>query len=250
MVDIKNMERLPPGVQKTYEPFVKGILELHQDNVRSVFIYGSATGQNYTPKTSDINSAVIFKELSFDTFQKSLDFIQRHRGKRISAPLFLTYEYILSSLDVFPIEFLDMQENHILVYGEDLLVSLIIHGEHIRLFCEQQIKGKLIRIRQAYLEIGRRPQGIEALLKDSLNSLIPIFRNLLRLMKRAQPVDKEQVLSETCVCFDLDADVFLTIYRDKRNDERIGKQAVGVYFQRYIEQLEHLSIKIDRLERV
>jgi len=250
MENVKNLDQLPNPVQKVFYPFLEGILDLHQKNIRSVIIYGSATGQNYSSRTSDINSAVIFKELRFDTFQKTLTLVRRYRRKRVSAPLFLTHEYILSSLDVFPIEFLEMKENHILLYGEDLLNSLNIQGEHIRLFCEQQIKGKLIRIRQAYLDVGQHPRGMEALLKEALGTLIPVFRNLLRLTSRALPQDKEQVLKDVCVCFGLDAEVFLTIYRDKHNDDRIGNQAVEVYLERFIEQLGNLSNKIDRLGQV
>ena len=171
-------------------PYFKEFLAIHQDNVISIAIYGSASGGDYLPKFSDINSLVIFRQFEFSQLKKSLGVIARGISKKITAPLVLTREDIRSSVDIFPIEFWDMKENHVLIYGEDVLTSLDIPQKYLRLFCEQQIKGKLIRIRQAYLEAGRTYKGKESLLKDSLTTLMPIFRVLIRLKGRVPPINK------------------------------------------------------------
>ena len=160
---------LLPDVEKKFIPYLKKMIEIHQGNLISVSLYGSATGHNYFPKGSDINSVFIFKTLNFITFQKSLKVVQRGLAQKIAAPLFLSQEYIQSSLDVFPIEFWDMKENHVVLFGEDILAQLQIKGEYLRLFCEQQIRGKLLRIRQAYLNVGLDRRKIRGLLKESLN---------------------------------------------------------------------------------
>ncbi|MDP8253336.1 MAG: hypothetical protein P9X27_02945 [Candidatus Kaelpia aquatica] len=242
-----NEKKLDIEVQKKFIPYLKTISEIHGDNLISVFIYGSAAGGDYIPKVSDINSVFIFKDLKFSIFKSSLNTISKGIFKKIAAPLFLTKEYINSSLDVFPIEFLDMKENHVLLYGEDVLSELEIKGEHIRLFCEQQIKGKLIRIRQAYLEVGLKTKGLEVLLKESLNSLIPIFRNLIRLREEQPPIEKMDVIGKFCQIFGLDENVFLPIYKDSTNDEKIAKQDVVVFLEKYLNQIEKLADIIDKL---
>ena len=60
---IINAEKLPPGVQNKFIPYLKTMTDLHKNNLISVFIYGSATGKNYIPKISDINSVFILKIL-------------------------------------------------------------------------------------------------------------------------------------------------------------------------------------------
>ncbi|MCQ9205678.1 MAG: hypothetical protein NG737_05135 [Omnitrophica bacterium] len=244
---IINEEKLPIEVQKKFSPYLKTMFNIHGDNLISVFVYGSAAGENYIPKVSDINSAFVFKALKFSTFKSSLNVISKGIFKKIAAPLFLTKGYISSSLDVFPIEFLDMKENHILLYGEHILSGLEIKGEHIRLFCEQQIKGKLIRIRQAYLEIGLKKKGLEALLKESLNSLIPIFRNLIRLKGKQPSVNKTEIIKQLCQMFELDENVFLPIYKDSTNDEKIANQEVVVFLEKYLIQIEKLAGVVDEL---
>ena len=244
---IINGEKLHIEVQKKFIPYLMTMSGIHGDNLISVFVYGSAAGENYIPKISDINSVFVFKDLKFSIFKSSLKMVSSGIFKKIAAPLFLTKDYINSSLDVFPIEFLDMKENHILLYGEDVLSGLEIKGEHIRLFCEQQIKGKLIRIRQAYLEIGQKRKGMETLLKESLGSLIPIFRNLIRLKGKQPPINKIETIRQFCQMFGLEENVFLPIYKDSTNDEKIANQEVVIFLERYLSQIEKLSGMIDKL---
>ena len=247
MKELKNLDKLQAQARKIIEPYLNELLKIHQDNLVSIFVCGGAAGTDYVPKVSNITLLVILEKLEFQDLQKSLKLVSKGINKKISAPLFLTRKHMETSTDVFPVEFLEMKENHLLLYGEDLLSSLQINPANIRLFCEEQIKGKLIRIRQAYLEIGLKRKGIEALLKESLASLTPIFRNLIRIKDKVPPVKKEEIYAQLSAEFDLDRDVFLAILRDIKNDEKIDAQDVEVFFERYITQIQKLAIAVDQL---
>ncbi|TRZ48975.1 MAG: hypothetical protein D4S01_09470 [Dehalococcoidia bacterium] len=247
MENLKNLGRLDPQARKIIEPYLNELLKIHQDNIVSIFVCGSAAEADYIHKLSNINLFVILEKLGFQDLKKSLKNISKGINKKIAAPLFLTRKHVETSTDVFPIEFLEMKENHLLLYGEDLLSPLEIDPANIRLFCEEQIKGKLIRIRQAYLEIGLKRKGIEALLKESLSSLTPVFRNLIRLKGKTPPLKREQIYNQLCVEFNLDKDVFLEILRDTTNDEKIAGQDVETTFERYIAQIQKLAVAVDQL---
>jgi len=246
-MEFQNTSLLPVEVQRHLPAFLCDLAALYQDQIVSVAVYGSAAGQNFIPGVSDINTLIVVREISADLLQKSLRPVARARRRRIAAPLILTRRHILSSLDVFPIEFLDMKERHVLIYGEDLLSELEIRAEHARLFCEQQIKGRLIRIRQAYLEAGLKRKGIEALLKDSLASLFPVFRRMVLLKGADAPDDKAALLQTLGDVFSVDTAEMVAIWRDRRNDERIAGRDVREVFSRYIIQLEALATIADRL---
>jgi len=234
-------------VKKIIEPYLKNLVNVHKGNIVSINLYGSATGGDFLHKKSDINLMVILKHLGLSDLKKSLRFVSSGIKKKISAPLFLTLEHIQTSQDVFPIEFLEMKENYLCLYGEDILSGLNIKSDYIRLFCEEQIKGKLIRVRQAYLEIGLRKKGIEALMKESMYSLIPIFRNLLRLKGAVPPIGKENILTAVSDKFELEKGVFTAILKDKKNDEKIAGKDIEVYFEKYLNQIQKLAITVDRL---
>ncbi|MBL7092114.1 MAG: hypothetical protein ISS24_01775 [Candidatus Omnitrophica bacterium] len=262
MENLKNLDKLDIRAKKAIELYLRELLKIHQDNIVSIFLCGQATGRDYVHKVSNINLFVVLEKLEFQDLQKSLKLVSRGINKKIAAPLFLTRKHMESSTDVFPIEFLEMKESHLLLYGEDLLGPLEINPANIRLFCEEQIKGKLIRIRQAYLEIGLKRKGIEALLKESLTSLTPVFRNLIRLSTgidppnsfkgrvlkgKTPPVEKQEIYIQVCTEFDLDGNVFLAILRDTKNDEKIDAQDAEVFFERYIAQIQKLAIAVDQL---
>lgn len=249
MSPIINIEMLPEEIRRKVHKYLTKLIKLHGNNIVSTFIYGSATGRNYISGKSDVNMVVILKELTFADLKKSLKLVSWGISKRIAAPLMLTVRHIQTSTDVFPVEFLEMKDNNYLLYGQDLLKNLPVEESNIRLQCEQQLKGKLIRIREAYLEIGLRRKGIVSLLKESLNSLFPIFRGLLRV-KTAQssPTDKEEIIDSLVKNFGIDPGVFLAILRDKKDDNKIDSQDAEPFFEKYIQEIQKLAIASDELK--
>ena len=61
-----------------------------------------------------------------------------------------TKQEIISSCDVFPITFLDMQRRHRLLYGDDVLEALDVGRDHLRLRCEQELKNLQLRMQNQF----------------------------------------------------------------------------------------------------
>ena len=112
MTALKNIDQLPPAIRPAVVSYLEEMLSLHEGNLLSVFLYGSAAGANYVPKHSDINLCFIFKKLDFEVLEESLKSAAKGAKKKITAPLFFTKEMIVASSDVFPVEFLEMKEHH------------------------------------------------------------------------------------------------------------------------------------------
>lgn len=235
------LEGVKPELKTVIQSYLEKFLEIHKENIVSIVLYGSATGKYFIPKKSDINLAIVFRDLGFKQLEDSLKLVNIGMSKRISAPLLLSLSHIESSKDTFPVEFIEIKENHILLYGSDVFSGLKIDETNITLFCKREIEGRLIRLRQAYLEVGLRRKGVEALMKDSMNSLIPVFRALLRSKMKNPPLDKEDILKEFCGHYSLSPDIFSAILRDRMNDEKIRGEAVEVFFEKYLEEIEKIS---------
>jgi len=234
------LEGVKPEVRDIIKPYLSKLLNLHGENIVSIVLYGSATGRYFVPGKSDVNLAVIFNALGFKQLKDLLKLINYGITKRITAPLFLSLSHIESSKDAFPMEFIEIKENNILLYGRDVFSGLKIDETNLQLFCRREIEGKIIRLRQAFLEIGLKRKGVEALMKESMYSLIPSFRALLRAKMQVPPVDKEQILIEFCNHAGLSKDVFIAILKDRLGDEKIKGKDAEVYFERYLKELEKL----------
>lgn len=235
------LDGVRPELKTVIQPYLAKLLEIHKENIISIVLYGSAIGKYFIPGRSDINLAVVFRDLGLKQMKDSLQVINSGRSKRITAPLLLSLSHIESAKDTFPVEFIEIKENNVLLYGKDIFSGLKIDETNIRLFCKRDVEGKLIRLRQAYLEIGLRRKGVERLMKESLNSLIPVFRALLRLRVQNPPIDKEKALIEFCNHYGLAKDVFIAILRDRMNDEKIKGEDVEVFFEKYLKEIEKIS---------
>ena len=248
VMDIKDMDRLPAEAGKVLRPFISFLLEALGPGVISVMAYGSVTGPDYSPKTSDINTAVVLKDASIDRLKPLLRTIRSNRRRGLTAPLFMTPSYINMSLDTFPMEFMMMKNTRRVLYGEDVLADLAFEREDLRRECEYQLKGKLLTIRQAYLERGTSRRGLEDLIKRSLRSLIPVFQAMLNVKTgNPPPLKKEAVMAGMAEEFDIDVRAFLEVFRDKKTDGRIAGKSAEIFLEEFLAQLERLSEIIDKL---
>ena len=121
----------------------------------SLIVYGSAAGDEFDPKSSDINLLIVLKNVGLELLGKSRPIQEKWRKKRFARPLFMDREYIERSLDSFPIEFLNMKESYKVLYGEDVLAGLRIDPSDLRLQIEREMKGKWFHLLQGWLDAGR-----------------------------------------------------------------------------------------------
>lgn len=247
-MSIRNIEKLSPQAGKTIKPFIEGLLDIYGDQIRSIFAYGSATGSDYVPGVSDINLAVIMDKVLIDGLKPALDLVKKGMKKKIVAPLFLTPDYIERSMDTFPMEFLEMKDSRQVLFGEDLLENIRAEKEDIRRECEYQLKGKLLTIRQAYLEQAMNRKGMETLIKRSVKALMPVFRGVLRIKDHEDiPMSKEAVIEKMGDELGIDVSSFAEVLQDKKLDGKIGGRSSEAFLEDLLVQIEKLSEIVDGL---
>lgn len=242
---LKNFEKLKPEVSKLLEPYVRDLVALLGEDVLSVIVFGSATGPDFIPGRSNVNLAIVVKDTDLPLLRKCLKHVAAGFKKGIVAPLFLTQEYISTSSDVFPIEFLDIRETGVVLLGEDPLANIKLSAAALRLECEQQLKGSLLRIRQAYLELGLAKQGLERVLGESLTSLIPVFRAMLVLKGVGTIRGKKEILLSVCEAFGVSAEAFTTILQLKREKKHVSPEVGEKLLGEYMRNVREMARLID-----
>ena len=244
---LKNIHELPLSVQTLMADYTGKLLEDLGDNVLAVLVYGSAAGINYIPGISNVNIAVILKDLDFRALKQSLAAVRWARRHKMAAPLYLSKEYILNSLDVFPLEFSEIKQQNIVVFGEDIFTDLDIPVKDVRLLCEQQVKGKLLHLRQAYLTLEANAAALKSVLAAALTDLVPVFRQLI-ILKAQEPLEqKDKMLEQFAGIFSLDHAPFVAVYQDKSKKNLISPNQLEAHYQNFLNQLEVLSRHLDSL---
>lgn len=250
MRELINLENLPIVVKKSVALYAFELIQIYPNNLKSIAVYGSATqSEDFSQKRSNINLLIILNEITLQELKKAVKLVNGMGRKKKIVPLFLTLTHIYSSTDIFPVEFLEMKENNVVIYGEDVFKDLEIRSENIRLQCEEQIKGKIIRLRQAYLELATKPEAIEKLMVFSLTTLLPIFRNILRIKTAQIPsIKKGQIIDGLAKEYKINTIPLLSILESKSQAKRLPKNNVEPVFEQYLEILQELAIAVDQLK--
>ncbi|MFH1190494.1 MAG: hypothetical protein V1682_07405 [Candidatus Omnitrophota bacterium] len=237
--------KLPAILSARLEEFTKRIADAYGGSLVSIVLYGSASSGEFAENSSNLNVMVVLDDTSLASLSKACRIVNAPRFAMIS-PVFFTEDHIASSLDVFPIEFLDIIENHKVLYGKDTVTHLRVDDKNLRFQCEQELKSKLINIKKLYLKTRNKGE-LESLLFSSFTSALHIMRNLLRLKGRRAPYPKEDILSECEKAFGTDTTVLNKIRWAKNKKMALTRRDIDTLLAGLVKDLEELSSATDRL---
>ncbi|MFC1504832.1 hypothetical protein ACFL6D_05395 [Spirochaetota bacterium] len=186
------MSKIHPDTikEKLYEDF-KGI---YGDALISMFIYGHAAETDYDAGSSIITAAAVLKNASLAEIEKCQKIRNKWLSRKVSVSYFFTMNFIESSLDVFPVEFYNMKEVHIMAGGEDILSGMKIDKEHLRLQCERELRGLVLHMRSQYLEACTKLKKLDTFIKNCLATFNIIFRGLVYLKQDEVPKTLKEII--------------------------------------------------------
>src|SRR5882672_12514892 len=147
----------------------------------SAYLTGSVLSQGFDARHSRVNLAIIARALPIGVLDAVARALPRAARPPHVEPLLLTRGQIEKSLDVFPIEWLEMQERHVLLEGEDVLAGIEVPRTWLRLQCEHELRGKHIQLRQALLVHGADSKELARVLAAAASSYATLYRTLIRL---------------------------------------------------------------------
>jgi len=120
--------------------FVEKLKEIFKDHLKSCILYGSYVKGNYVKDVSDINLIVVVDNLKWKDLEEIKNKLSKYAYKNLIKPYFFSEWFLLSSSDVFPVEWLDIKENHRVIYGDDLTEKINVKSENLRIEIERKIK--------------------------------------------------------------------------------------------------------------
>lgn len=237
--------RLPPKTRSVLEDFIKKLNQIYKDGLVSVVLYGSASSGEFAEKHSNINLMVVLADTTLPSLARARGLVNSARFNSIQ-PMFFTEDYITSSLDIFPIEFLDIAENHAVLYGKDVVKDLKIDTRNLRFQCEQELKSKLLNVKKQYL-LAKNKNEIERLLFKTFTSTLHILRNVLRLKGRAAPYLKEEILCQIGKEFGVDTRVFDEILWAKKKSMSLSYKNIDALLAGLVGELESVVAAVDKM---
>jgi len=233
-------------MDKKIEKFVKEVKTALGENLKSFILYGSAAADDRY-KTSDFNTLIVVKDCDTVTMKSlSLPFKKWIKTGN-PAPLLFTGKRIVNADDIFPIEFLDIKENHIVLAGEDVFKKIKIRTQHLRLEIERELQGSVLRLRQAYILTGGNSRDVIKLIRGSVSTFVVIFKAILRLYGKKVPAKKWDIIMNMPKNFNLNHSIFADALALKEGRETVAD--ANMFFSTYMAEIEKVNLIIDRFKK-
>ena len=213
----------------------------------SAYLTGSVLTQGFDPSASRVNVLVVSRILDTAVLERLSRAIPETTKPPHFEPLFMAKRQIEKSLDVFPIEWLEMQERHLLLEGEDVLAGLEVPRTYLRLQCEHELRGKHIQLRQALLLNRHHPAEMSRVLAAAASSYATLFRTLLRITGEDPPAESARVVERVADVFQLDASSLLIPHMLRYGGRTLKKDEIPPQFRRFVAEIDRLIAAIDEL---
>ena len=114
----------------------------------------------------------------------------------LQAPLIMTPGYIAASCDVFPLEFLEIQQTGVVLLGDDRFAGLRFDPADVRLQCERELKSALIHLHQGLLSSAGKSRHLGELCWREADRAVRVLRGLLYLSGTAVPRMSGEIASQ------------------------------------------------------
>ena len=238
---------LDPKKERLLAEFSDAMRGLYGEDLVSLNLVGEAAMCEPDADRGQIKLVAVMREIGFQQLKKYREIGASWLKKGIHPPLMLTRETLDGSTDVFPIEYYEMKEAHRVLYGEDILSGLEISHENLRRQCEEQVKGKFIHLRQAYMDCGGEREPVARLISASIPHFAGVMRNIMRLTGMHVMAGKTDAVREFCAKFGLSAGPFEEALALRTSGRVPPIEAVERLFGSYLKEVGRLAELIDKL---
>jgi predicted nucleotidyltransferase len=242
------MAKIPHKPDAIFEEITTDFKAVFKGELISIILYGSGARPDYRPGKSDINFLITLTRKGIDGLFSALDVVAKWKKRNVATPLFMTREDMLSSLDSFPVEFLNMKWQHVLVYGEDVLTSLVFPPEPLRLQVEREFKAKILHLRKGFMETEGREKHIRQLIRASLTAFAALFEAMLHLKNIEVPKTRRGIIQAAAQAFAFDGAPFMKCEDVRDGKNNLSSTEIQALFINYLKEVSRASDIIDHLD--
>lgn len=234
-------------MEQLLNEIVKRLQEAYGDDLVSIILYGSAASGDYQEKFSDLNILCALRVVGVPELRRASHVIEWWKKQKQPPPLLLSVEETRNAQDAFPIEFLDIQQSHRVLYGENLASQIQVNAAHHRRQVEHELRSGLLRLRARYLGLQREEKEVIQLMAKSLATFATLARHALILAESSAPLRKREIFEAAAQRFGLHPLPFETLLRIREGTQKVAGEQVHALFASYLEQITRLAQAVDSL---
>ncbi|MFY9557524.1 MAG: hypothetical protein WAV20_09660 [Blastocatellia bacterium] len=225
---------------------VERLSEAHQENLKSVVLYGSAVVGGQLDEDRRKKVLVVLDRIAPNDLRAGHDVAEWWRSEGNPVPVYFTSEEITDSSDVFPIEFVDMSEVRHVLYGGDPFDGLEIRTQNLRHQLEYELRAKVLRLRRLYIPVARNANQLARLMAESLDDFAVLFRHVLLMIGKEASFNKRECVIKLADELKLDKKVFARIFEYAADEDVWLESETNETFANYLSQMEQVVECVDQ----
>ena len=230
---------------KKLDNFLNELKKIFPNRLKSVFIYGAKAHLEPEELDNDINLMVITDTLNGEDIKKVSAAAKKWMGtglfdKKNPEPVFMGENEWMNSSDVYAMEYSDIIKNHKILYGENLICSINVKKEDLRLQCEAETKNLLMRFRSHYLLNADSVLNIQKSIVPVTKSFIAIFKAILELNDITVQKSPYEIINKIHEITAIDKKLFEKLLCIKENHCKLNKKETYEISDRIISELTKL----------
>jgi predicted nucleotidyltransferase len=235
-------------VQEALSGLISDLRATHGDNLASVVVYGSAAAGDHNELRSDYNLLIALNRITPEDLRLAQAPMREWQRLGHPLPVYFTVEELTDAADVFPIEFHQMANARIVLYGRDPFEFVTLSDENLRHQTEYELRSKLIQLRRLYIPASISIEKLCDLMNDSLASFAALFRAVLLLHGQEAPVAKPECVRATARLLKLDPVPFERIFSFRTGETLpASEKEANDIFAGYLQQIERVIEVVDGL---
>jgi hypothetical protein len=236
------------AIKEALKGLVEDLRATHGANLASVVLYGSAAAGDHIELRSDYNILIALNRITPEDLRQAQAPMREWQRLGHPLPVYFTVEELADAADVFPIEFHQMANARVVLYGHDPFEFVQLSNANLRHQSEYELRSKLIQLRRLYIPASVSIEKLCDLMRDSLSSFAALFRAVLMLHGQEAPVSKPDCVRATATLLRLDPKPFERIFefRSGGNLPSSEKEANDL-FGAYLFQIEQVVEAVDEL---
>ncbi|MDQ2920369.1 MAG: nucleotidyltransferase domain-containing protein [Acidobacteriota bacterium] len=233
-------------VQDALNGLLRDLHETHGSNLASVVLYGSAAAGDNIELRSDYNLLITLNRITPEDLRQAQAPMREWQRLGHPLPVYFTTEELSDAADVFPIEFNQMANARVVLYGRDPFEFIKFSNANLRHQTEYELRSKLIQLRRMYIPASVSREKLCDLMSDSLASFAALFRAVLVLYGEEAPVAKPDCVRATARRFGLDPEPFEKIFAFRASEyvPPSEKEANDI-FAAYMDQIDRVIQVVD-----
>src|ERR1044072_8619011 len=237
-------------VHEALNGLVEDLRATHGANLASVVLYGSAAAGDHSALRSDYSILIALNRITPEDLRQAQAPMREWQRLGHPLPVYFTVEELSDAAAVFPIEFHQMANARIVLYGHDPFEFVKLSNANLRHQTEYELRSKLFQLRRLYIPASVSTGKLCDLMRDSFSSFAALFRAVLLLFGEEAPVAKPDCVRATAKLLQFDPTPFERIFEFRAGGNLPAWEIeANELFGAYMVQIEQVVEAVDELEK-